>query len=108
MKKDIGHLRKVYEKGSLDESNVGSDPMLLFKKWFNDAEAIKTIDEPNAFSLSTIGVDGFPKSRIVLLKSYDSDGFVFYTNYNSNKGKDILNNPKVGLSFFGQSLNDKL
>tara|TARA_B100000965_G_scaffold398297_1_gene416203 strand:+ start:379 stop:1023 length:645 start_codon:yes stop_codon:yes gene_type:complete len=104
MKKDIGHLRKVYEKGSLDESNVGSDPMLLFKKWFNDAKSIKTIDEPNAFNLSTIGADGFPKSRIVLLKSYDSNGFVFYTNYNSNKGKDILNNPKVGLSFFWPKL----
>jgi pyridoxamine 5'-phosphate oxidase len=100
MKKDLGHLRKVYKKGSLNISSVGSDPLIFFKTWFDDAQSTKNIDEPNAFSLSTIGKDDFPKSRIVLLKSFDSKGFVFFTNYNSSKGKDIVNNPKVCISFF--------
>ena len=104
MKKDLGHFRKTYEKGSLEISSVGHDPLLFFKKWFDQAQSNKSIDEANAFSLSTVGKDGFPKSRIVLLKSFDSSGFVFYTNYNSAKGKDILNSPKVGVSFYWPSL----
>lgn len=108
MKKDLGHLRKVYEKGSLEVSSVGTDPLLFFKKWFDQAQSYKIIDEPNAFSLSTISKDGFPKSRIVLLKSFDSEGFIFYTNYNSEKGKDILSNPKVGVSFFWPSLERQI
>ena len=100
MKKDLGHLRRVYEKGSLDISSVGTDPLMFFKTWFDNAQSNKNIDEPNAFSLSTIDKDNYPKSRIVLLKSFDSNGFVFYTNYNSSKGIDILNNPKVCISFF--------
>lgn len=108
MKKDLGHLRKVYEKGSLEISSVGTDPLLFFKKWFDQAQSYKIIDEPNAFSLSTISKDGFPKSRIVLLKSFDSKGFIFYTNYNSEKGKDILSNPKVGVSFFWPSLERQI
>lgn len=108
MKKDLGHLRKVYEKGSLEISSVGTDPLLFFKKWFDQAQSYKIIDEPNAFSLSTISKDGFPKSRIVLLKSFDSEGFIFYTNYNSEKGKDILSNPKVGVSFFWPSLERQI
>jgi len=104
MKKDLGHLRKTYEKGSLEISSVGNDPLLFFKKWYDQAQSNKSIDEANAFSLSTVGKDGFPKSRIVLLKSFDSSGFVFYTNYNSAKGKDILNSPKVGVSFYWPSL----
>jgi len=108
MKKDLGHLRKVYEKGSLEISSVGTDPLLFFKKWFDQAQSYKIIDEPNAFSLSTISKDGFPKSRIVLLKSFDSEGFIFYTNYNSEKGKDILSNPKVGVSFFWPCLERQI
>ena len=97
-------MRKTYEKGSLEISSVGNDPLLFFEKWFDQAQSNNSIEEANAFSLSTIGKDGFPKSRIVLLKSYDSDGFVFYTNYNSVKAKDILNSPKVGVSFYWPSL----
>ena len=104
MKKDIGHLRKVYEKGSLEIPSVGKDPLVFFKKWFDQAQSNKNIEEPNAFSLSTIGKEGFPKSRIVLMKSFDKEGFVFYTNYNSEKGKDIMSNSKVGISFFWPSL----
>ena len=108
MKKDLGQLRKVYKKGSLEIGSVGKDPLLFFEKWFNEAQNNKNIDEPNAFSLSTISDDGFPKSRIVLLKSYDSNGFVFYTNYDSEKGKSILKNPKVCISFFWPSLERQI
>lgn len=108
MKKDLGDLRKAYEKGSLEISSVGKDPLLFFKKWFDQAQSDIKIDEPNAFSLSTNGIDGFPKSRIVLLKSFDIEGFVFFTNYNSEKGKDISSNSKVGISFFWPSLERQI
>ena len=108
MKKDLGHLRKIYEAGSLELSSVGLDPLLFFKKWFDQAQSSKTIAEPNAFSLSTVSKDDFPKSRIVLLKSYDISGFTFYTNYDSDKGKDILNNPKVCISFFWPCLERQI
>ena len=78
--------------------------MLLFKQWFQEVEASKQILETNAMTVASIGLDGFPKSRVVLLKSYDVDGFVFYTNYNSEKGKAITNNPNVCLSFFWPTL----
>src|SRR5690554_2035870 len=97
---DLSDYRKVYEKDNLLESEVDKNPMMQFQKWFYEAEAIKAADEVNAMSVSTIGLDGFPKTRVVLLKKYDEDGFVFYTNYHSEKGKAILANPHVCLSFF--------
>lgn len=97
---DLSDYRKVYEKGHLLESEVDQNPMMQFKKWFYEAEEMQVVDEVNAMSVSTIGLDGFPKTRIVLLKKYDENGFVFYTNYNSEKGKAILTNPQVCLSFF--------
>jgi len=97
---DLSDYRKVYEKGNLLESEVDKNPMMQFQKWFYEAEAIKAADEVNAMSVSTVGLDGFPKTRVVLLKKYDEDGFVFYTNYHSEKGKAILANPHVCLSFF--------
>ena len=108
MKKDIGYLRKIYKKGTLDMDSVGNDPIIFFKKWFDEAQLNKEIDEPNAFNISTISNDGFPVSRIVLLKSFDAEGFVFYTNYDSNKGKQIINNPQVCMSFFWPSLERQI
>ena len=102
IKEDIGHLRKSYEKTILDESTVYSNPIQLFQKWFHEAKS-EAIGEPNAMTLSTIGAEGFPKGRVVLLKSYDENGFVFYTNYGSEKGKAIAQNNKVSLSFFWQA-----
>lgn len=97
---DLSDYRKVYQKGHLLESEVDENPMMQFQKWFYEAEESQVIDEVNAMSVSSIGLDGFPKTRVVLLKKYDENGFIFYTNYHSEKGKAILANPQVCLSFF--------
>ena len=97
---DLSNYRKSYEKGALLESNVPENPLELFQTWFYDIDNSETIDEANAMTVSTIGLDGFPKSRVVLLKKYTYEGFIFYTNYNSEKGKAIENNSNVCLSFF--------
>lgn len=100
MENDLSNYRKVYEKGELLLKDVSENPIELFQKWFNEADSYFKDIENNAMTLSTVGLDGFPKSRVVLLKKYSDDGFVFYTNYSSEKGKAILNEPKVCLSFF--------
>ena len=99
-KEDLGQLRKSYDKSSLDIADVGDDPMGFFKKWFDEASDHSEIEEANAMSLTTLGIDDFPKSRVVLLKAFTDKGFVFYTNYQSEKGLAIARHPKVGLSFF--------
>ena len=101
---DLSDYRKSYEKSALLETSIQEDPINLFHKWFHELEDFGGIDEVNAMTVSTIGLDGFPKSRVVLLKKYSEDGFIFYTNYNSEKGKAITNNPNVCLSFFWHSL----
>lgn len=103
MDTDLGGYRKSYDKQQLLEENVSDNPMALFQQWFHDVDDNFDVGETNAMTLSTIGLDGFPKSRVVLLKKYDNDGFIFYTNYNSEKGKAILANPNVCVSFFWPS-----
>lgn len=98
--KDLSNYRKSYEKSELLETQIPEDPINLFHKWFYEAEDLNAAEEVNAMTVSTIGSDGFPKSRVVLLKKFNEDGFVFYTNYQSEKGKAILQNPNVCLSFF--------
>ncbi|WP_288981274.1 pyridoxamine 5'-phosphate oxidase [uncultured Flavobacterium sp.] len=98
--KDLSNYRKSYEKSELLENQIPEDPINLFHKWFYEAEELNVADEVNAMTVSTIGLDGFPKSRVVLLKKFNEEGFIFYTNYNSEKGKAILNNPNICLSFF--------
>ena len=95
MQKDLGNYRKSYEKSALMEDAISDNPMELFQKWFNEAEASDGLDEPNAMTISTMGADGFPKNRVVLLKKYTHEGFVFYTNYKSEKGKAIAENPNA-------------
>lgn len=104
MKENLGHLRKSYQKSSLELSDVGTSPLELFQKWFEMAKADPAVEEVNAMSLATLGTDGFPKSRIVLLKSFSAEGFVFFTNYDSEKGLAIAQHPQVGLTFFWPSL----
>ena len=99
-KEDLGQLRKSYDRSSLDLADVGDDPMGFFKKWFYEASDHSEIEEANAMSLTTLGIDDFPKSRVVLLKAFTDKGFIFYTNYQSEKGLAIAHHPKVGLSFF--------
>ena len=101
---DLGNYRKSYEKSELLESEIDPNPMMQFQKWFYEVEEFGGIDEVNAMTVSSIGLDGFPKARVVLLKKYDENGFVFYTNYNSGKGKAIQQHPQVCLSFFWPSI----
>ena len=101
---DLSNYRKSYEKSELLETNIPEDPINLFNRWFHEVEDIGGVDEVNAMTVSTIGLDGFPKSRVVLLKQFNYEGFVFYTNYNSEKGKAIVNNPNSCLSIFWHSM----
>lgn len=101
---DLSHYRKSYEKSELLESMIPEDPINLFHRWFHEVKEFGGVDEVNAMTVATIGLDGFPKSRVVLLKKYDENGFVFYTNYNSEKGKAIQHNPNICLSFFWHSI----
>lgn len=103
MNRDLGDYRKSYEKQELLESNISDNPMELFQKWFYEVDNNFDVEEANAMTVSTIGLDGFPKSRVVLLKKYTHEGFIFYTNYTSEKGKAIVANPNVCLSFFWPS-----
>ena len=106
--KDIGNFRKSYEKKYIDDINIEKKPFVFFEKWFKDACKDKSIDEPNAMSLSTISPNGFPRTRVVLLKEFGIDGFIFYTNFNSRKGESIKLNSKVSLSFFWPSLERQI
>ncbi|RRA97127.1 pyridoxamine 5'-phosphate oxidase [Paenimyroides viscosum] len=101
---DLSNYRKSYEKSELLESMINENPMMQFRKWFYETEEFGGVDEVNAMTVSTIGLDGFPKARVVLLKKYDEYGFTFVTNYDSEKGKALLLNPQVCLSFFWPSI----
>ena len=102
--KDLSNYRKSYEKSELLETNIPEDPINLFHRWFHETEDLGGNEEVNAMTVSTIGLDGFPKSRVVLLKKFNEEGFVFFTNYDSEKGIAIQNNPNVCLSFFWHSV----
>lgn len=108
MSEKLHHYRKSYEKGELSETSVDENPMQQFRTWFFEVKENGGVDEVNAMTISTIGTDGFPKGRVVLLKKYDENGFYFYTNYNSEKGKSITNNNKVSLSFFWPNMERQI
>lgn len=100
---DLSNYRRSYEKSELLETNIPEDPINLFHRWFHEVEDFGGNEEVNAMTVSTIGLDGFPKARVVLLKKYNEEGYIFYTNYNSEKGKAMERNPNVCLSFFWHS-----
>lgn len=104
MNQDLGNYRKSYDKDELLETAVPEDPINLFNRWFYEVKDFGGVEEVNAMTIATIGLDGFPRSRVVLLKKFYEEGFIFYTNYNSEKGKAINENPNVCLSFFWHSL----
>ena len=108
MKANLADLRKSYNKGSLDINAVGDKPINLFEIWFKEAEQSDYIEEANAMTLSTIGDSGYPKPRVVLLKGFSEEGFVFFTNYESEKGRSLLKNPKVGIAFFWPALERQI
>jgi len=95
---DIAHLRTEYKRESLDEREVAPDPWQQFARWF-DAARQAELPEPNAMTLATVGGDGRPAARIVLLKGFDERGFVFYTNYASRKGQELAAHPGAALLF---------
>ncbi len=104
MQKDLSNYRKSYEKSELTEGSIMENPMEQFQKWFYEVEATDGLDEPNAMTISTIGLDGFPKNRVVLMKKYTHEGYIFYSNYKSEKGKALKENPVTCLSFFWPNL----
>lgn len=107
MTKRISSLRKEYSKHSLDIDNVSKDPLQQFRTWLEEAITAE-IPEPTAMSLATVTPQGIPACRIVLLKDVSAEGFTFYTNYSSDKGKDIDNQPIVALTFFWTELERQI
>src|SRR6478609_627675 len=103
MNHSIADIRKDYKLRSLNESDVAVNPFDQFTRWWDDAVSSE-IDEINAMTLATATTDGFPSARIVLLKGYDHDGFIFFTNYQSQKGQELEINPHAALVFFWKEL----
>jgi pyridoxamine 5'-phosphate oxidase len=95
---DLAALRKSYERAELDESASAAEPWQQFSSWLNEAIAAK-VPEPNAMTLATVGTDGRPSTRIVLIKGFDAQGIVWYTNYDSRKGHELADNPFAALQF---------
>jgi pyridoxamine 5'-phosphate oxidase len=100
-------IRKEYKLQSLSEESVAKDPLEQFRKWWEEALESQ-IDEVNAMTLATSSSDGIPAARIVLLKGYDKKGFVFYTNYESYKAKQLDENPRASLVFFWKELERQI
>jgi pyridoxamine 5'-phosphate oxidase len=103
MKEDIAGMRKDYSKKELLESEVNKDPIQQFQQWWKQALATEIV-EPNAMTLATTSMDAVPSARIVLMKDFSENGFVFFTNYNSFKGQQLSENPKACLLFFWKEL----
>jgi pyridoxamine 5'-phosphate oxidase len=99
----LTEMRINYTSALFDETHVPKNPIDQFEIWFNEAVNVK-IEELNAMTLSTVSTEGYPNARVVLLKEFDKKGFVFYTNYESKKGKEIENNDAVVLLFFWKEL----
>jgi len=95
---DIAQLRKSYERAALDEEASQADPLLQFGQWLEEAISAR-LPEPNAMTLATVGADGRPSTRVVLIKGWDARGIVWYTNYLSRKGRELAGNPHAALQF---------
>jgi pyridoxamine 5'-phosphate oxidase len=102
-KTDISKLRLQYKKKSLTESSIDKDPFKQFTKWFDQSLKADFV-LPNAMALATATKEGKPSVRMVLLKEFDEKGFVFFTNYTSNKAKDLNSNPQASILFYWESL----
>lgn len=98
LSKDIAALRKSYERAELSEQDSDADPLRQFDRWLGEAIAAQ-VPEPNAMTLATVGSDMRPSTRVVLVKGYDGRGIVWYTNYDSRKGRQLAGNPYAALQF---------
>jgi len=107
MDHSIADIRKDYKLKSLREEDVLSNPIDQFTNWWNEAVNSK-IEEVNAMTLATATTDGFPSARIVLLKGFTNEGFMFFTNYESHKGKELAMNPRASLVFFWKELERQI
>ena len=103
MNKTIADIRREYSSRQLSEADAAITPIQQFEKWWDEAIASE-IDEANAMTLATASSDGFPSARIVLLKGFDENGFIFFTNYKSFKGTQLDENPKACLVLFWKEL----
>ena len=99
----LSDLRKEYTRAGLDESDAAADPIEQFRRWFEEALAAN-LHEPNAMTLATASSDGRPSARVVLLKGFDARGFVFYTNYEGRKGRELEENTRAALVFYWSEL----
>ncbi|GEQ86264.1 pyridoxine/pyridoxamine 5'-phosphate oxidase [Patiriisocius marinistellae] len=108
MDKNLHEYRKSYEKGTLDLNDINVDPMKQFNAWFSNAENENVVEEINAMTLTTASKNGMPRARVVLLKEVTEEGFIFYTNYSSEKGQAIAENNQVCISFFWPALEQQI
>ncbi|HKH75803.1 MAG TPA: pyridoxamine 5'-phosphate oxidase [Rubrobacteraceae bacterium] len=99
MDRNVADLREEYRGASLNESDLDPNPVEQFRRWFDEALAAN-LHEPNAMTLATASPDGQPSARIVLLKGYDERGFVFYTNHEGRKARELTENPRCALLFY--------
>lgn len=104
---DLADIRRDFESSGLLEADMSRDPFDQFAAWMNEALASDTLD-PNAMTVTTIGEDNRPSARVVLLKKFDATGFVFFTNYESKKGRDLLANANTSFNFFWPQLNRQI
>lgn len=107
MSNSIHEIRIDYTRGALDESAADPNPLTLFQQWL-DAAIAENLSEPNAMILATAALDGKPSARVMLLRHADENGFVFFSNYSSRKGKEIAQNPFAALVFFWQPLHRQI
>lgn len=103
----LSDMRREYKKIRLSEKNINPDPLVQFKKWFEEAVE-DDFKDPNSMTLATATTSGKPSARIVLLKEFDSRGFVFYTNYKSRKSQELLANPYASLLFYWDKLERQI
>lgn len=107
MSNDLTHVHKDYTLQGLTEADAGHDPFALFGRWFDEAVASGN-PQPEAMTLATVGDEGQPTTRVVLLKGYDTNGFMFFTNYASRKGREMGTNPRVSVCFFWPELERQI
>ncbi|CAN5364136.1 pyridoxamine 5'-phosphate oxidase [soil metagenome] len=105
--KHLADIRHEYSRSELSEGSVSTDPFEQFQDWMNAALEAE-MKEPTAMTLSTVATDGRPSSRVVLLKGFDAEGFVFFTNYNSRKGRELTGNPYAAINFFWPELERQI
>ncbi len=105
---DLATSRISYEKGALDEATVARDPFAQFTLWLDEAVATEGLVEPNAVSVASVAPDGQPSLRVVLLRGYDERGFVFFTNYDSRKGRELDGTGKAAMLFYWGALERQI